>query len=40
MEYVTLEKFQTVCLALLDAQNRIVKLEAEVARLLAVRGGR
>ncbi len=34
--FVTQEEFQVVCLGLLDAQNRIAKLEAQ---LLAVGGG-
>ena len=38
MEYVTLEKFHTVCLALLDAQNRIARLEAEVLAVSDRRG--
>jgi BMFP domain-containing protein YqiC len=35
-DYVTQEEFRVVCLGLLDAQNRIAKLEA---KLLAVKVG-
>ena len=35
-DFVTQEEFKVVCLGLLDAQNRIAKLEAE---LLAVKVG-
>ena len=35
-DFVTQEEFRVVCLGLLDAQNRIAKLEA---KLLAVGGG-